>query len=880
MGLGIWAMHFIGMLALKLPIPVSYDLTLSVLSVFPAILACVVVFWMMNHKGNQYQLIIAGILLGGGIGSMHYIGMMAMRLNAIMIHDMTLFYLSILVAVILATIALKLQDKDTFKIQRPLFSAVVMGLATSVMHYSAMSAVNFVPKISHQMIEGIEPTKLIILVTVVVFLVLLIAFLSPKVVLNVSERKQAEQKQKLLFRENTFQRVALDKHAIVSISDVKGDITYANDLFCKVSGYSEQELIGKNHRILKSDIHPDAFFDDMWRTIANGHVWHGEIQNKAKNGSVYWVHSTIVPMLNEEGKPERYISMRTDITKNKQLEEKLKQLAHFDTLTGLPNRALFVDRFTQAIAYSKRHKTLLAICFIDLDNFKPVNDTFGHDIGDKLLIEVASRISNTIRDEDTASRQGGDEFALLLGSLDSPFHSEKMLERLNHVLAEPYLIDDNIITISASIGVALYPLNDADLDTLLRHSDQAMYQAKFAGRNRYHIFNAEQDHRTLQRQQQLEEIHQALTNKELCLYYQPKVNMKTGKVFGVEALIRWIHPEKGLIPPLDFLPLIEGTDLEIQVGGWVINEALQQLDSWQHQGIKLEVSINVSSHHLQSDAFFDQLNEAMDNHPSVDSQDLQLEILESSALGDLEAISGIIKSCQHVLGVNVALDDFGTGYSSLTHMKNLSANIIKIDQTFVRDLLDDPNDYSIIEGVIGLARAFGREVIAEGVETDAHGLMLLIMGCYEAQGYGISRPLPAADLPAWLADYTPNQYWIDYGKQDFTIEEQKITLLKLTTERWVDNVNNTLLSVEKSGSERLFVKCYLGIWLTRFEQGGTFDAAWLKELRQAHNVMFSLASELVDEYQAGDLDAAKAGISELERTYKTVSSILEQQQET
>lgn len=555
-------------------------------------------------------------------------------------------------------------------------------------------------------------------------------------------------------------------------------------------------------------------------------------------------------------------------------DEKLSLIAHYDVLTQLPNRALFSDRFSQAVAHAKRTESMLAICFLDLDNFKPVNDNYGHDTGDQLLIEVAKRIKATIREEDTVSRQGGDEFTLLLRDIESFKQSEETLTRIRDALAQPYIIDGFSHKITASIGITIYPLDDADLDTLVRHADQAMYRAKLAGKNQQQIFNTLDDRAITNRQSQLSEIKHALTSKQFQLYYQPKVNMKTGDVFGAEALIRWIHPEKGLIPPLDFLPMIDGTDLEIQIGGWVINEALQQIDNWQQQDIKLEVSINISSHHLQSNVFFDQLNEALDKHPDVNSQYLQLEILESSSLGDINAISGIIKSCQNVLGVNVALDDFGTGYSSLTHMKSLSANTIKIDQTFVRDLLDDPDDYSIIEGIIGLAKAFNREVIAEGVETNAHGLMLLLMGCNEAQGYGISRPIPADDLVSWLADYKPNSYWMDYGNRDLTLQERKIILLQLTTEHWFNNINNVLLTKQDNDFEQYFMKCHLGVWLSRLEGKGLFKQNWLEQLKQAHDVMLNHTSELISQYQAGNINEVQTRMDELKTSYKTVYSIL------
>ncbi|SQD78523.1 bifunctional diguanylate cyclase/phosphodiesterase [Moritella yayanosii] len=459
---------------------------------------------------------------------------------------------------------------------------------------------------------------------------------------------------------------------------------------------------------------------------------------------------------------ERYLS-----------DKKLEMMAHYDMLTKLPNRSLLADRFKSGIAHSHRTNTMLGVCFLDLDNFKPVNDSYGHDVGDQLLIAVAQRLKANIRDEDTASRQGGDEFVLLLGDIESLEHCDEILQRINYFLAQPYIIAGHTFNISVSIGVTLYPDDDADLDTLLRHADYSMYQAKLTGKNRFHLFNPERDQQTIQKHQQLDEIKQALSNNEFALYYQPKINMKTGKVFGAEALIRWFHPEKGLIPPLDFLPIIEGTELENQIGDWVINQALKQIVEWQKQGIFMEVSVNIASYHLLSAEFLTLLESALASHPSLNAKYLQLEILESSALGDLNTIRNILDTCRDVFGVNIALDDFGTGYSSLTHLKNLPANTIKIDQNFVKNMLDDPDDYAIIKGVLALADSFNREVIAEGVETTEHGLMLLAMGCYAAQGYGIARPMPAADIPNWLHNYIPNQQWLDSGLNKDNIEELK-----------------------------------------------------------------------------------------------------------
>ncbi|MCK5867011.1 MAG: EAL domain-containing protein, partial [Mycoplasmataceae bacterium] len=550
--------------------------------------------------------------------------------------------------------------------------------------------------------------------------------------------------------------------------------------------------------------------------------------------------------------------------------------AHYDELTQLPNRTLFADRFQQAVAHSKRHENMLMVCFLDLDNFKFINDNFGHDMGDQILIDIATRLKDVIREEDSASRQGGDEFTLLLRDIYSFSQCEQLLERIHRELNNPHFIDGQVYNVGASIGATLFPIDNNDLDTLLRHADQAMYQAKLKGKNQYTLFNALDSNELVHKQAQLKEIEFALVNNEFCLYYQPKVNMKTGNVFGAEALIRWIHPEKGLIPPLDFLPLLDGTDLEIQVGEWVMNEAVKQLSKWQNQGVNLEISINISSHHLQSPLFFKQLTEILDKNPEVNSQDIQLEVLESSAIGDIRVMSGIISNCQRTLGVSVALDDFGTGYSSLTHMKHLSASTIKIDQSFVRDVLVDPDDYSIIESVLGLARAFNRGVIAEGVETEAHGLILLIMGCEDAQGFGISRPLPAENFSFWLESYIPNQYWIGYANAEHSEKEARIKLLKLTTMSWfLDVKNRALLAGEGSDLDPEINRCHLGIWLSHFRGEDIFDLGWLESLQQKHDDLYLLASSLIDAHQKSQPNIEKEGLDKFEIAYNEIMNIFD-----
>jgi EAL domain-containing protein (putative c-di-GMP-specific phosphodiesterase class I) len=375
----------------------------------------------------------------------------------------------------------------------------------------------------------------------------------------------------------------------------------------------------------------------------------------------------------------------------------------------------------------------------------------------------------------------------------------------------------------------------------------------------------------------LAEIQHALTNNELCLYYQPKVNMRTGDIFGVEALLRWIHPEKGMIPPLDFLPLLDGTDLECQIGDWVINQALIQLDSWQHYNIKLEVSVNISSHHLQTDSFFAKLDNALSNYPAVNSKSLQLEILESTALGDHKTISKIIKNCQNILGVNIALDDFGTGYSSLTHLRNLPVNTIKIDQTFIRDMLDDPSDYAIVDGVIGLADSFNREVIAEGVETTAHGLMLLINGCEQAQGYGIAKPMPVNELTEWLTHYIPNQDWLRCGNEQRTTKESKVKLFKLIISQWKDKFITNIQSTSKDIKRWPIMNikhCHCSDWLKRAQQTQLFEQQWLDNLDKTHVKLHALANDLQSLYQHGDIELARDGLAELHIVFDDIKKLL------
>lgn len=612
-------------------------------------------------------------------------------------------------------------------------------------------------------------------------------------------------------------------------------------------------------------------------TIDNDSRGEVEFRRIKEDGEIICLH-TIGEVVDwtDDGRPKRLIGMATDITEVKKRRDELSNLAHYDVLTKLPNRNLLEDRFLQAVAHCRRTDTQLAICFLDLDDFKPINDQFGHAAGDMLLVKVAKRLKEVLRDQDTVSRQGGDEFVLLLGDLKDYSECEQTLNRIRDSLSKPFEIEGRNHYISSSAGVTIYPRDLGEIDTLLRHADHAMYQAKLAGKNQFSLFNSEEDEQQIHKHGKLAQIEQALSDNQLFLHYQPKVNMKTGKIFGVEALIRWQHPVKGLIPPLEFLPIIEGNDLEIEVGNWVIEKALTQLQEWKDKNIELEVSVNIASHHLLSASFVSSVQALLYQYSDISPSSLQLEILESSALSDLNTISHVIKECRESLGVNVALDDFGTGYSSLTHLRNLSANTIKIDQTFVRDVLEDPGDYAIIDGVIGLANAFDRKIIAEGVETTEQGKILLLMNCENAQGYGIAKPMPASQIEQWLKEYKPNNSWLQFASDSRSKQQRELEILKLTTSQWRKHFMDSLSSQNIENIDWPIMdmeECLCGNWVRRAKQEGLFESNFLSSIDKIHIKIHKIGNRLKQEFLANKGRVKKSDVDELEDVFNELSEI-------
>jgi len=570
--------------------------------------------------------------------------------------------------------------------------------------------------------------------------------------IDITERKLAEDKLKLAAS------VFSHAHEGIFITDASGSILEVNDRFTDITGYSRTEALGQNPRLLQSGKQLPAFYTEMWRTLQEQNHWHGELWNRHKNGEIYAEQLTISAVRDVTDQVQNYVAFISDITEIKAHQDQLEHIAHYDVLTNLPNRALLADRLNQSMMKCSRHRLSLVVAFLDLDGFKLINDAHGHHLGDQLLVSLSARMKEALREGDTLARIGGDEFVAIISGLSKIEDCQPVLDRLLHVAATPVTVMGTSLKLSTSIGVALYPQDNIDADQLLRQADQAMYLAKQAGKNRYHFFDTIRDKAVITQRENIESVRDALSRGEFVLYYQPKVNMRSGEIIGVEALIRWQHPNQGLLPPAAFLPMIESHDISLGVGEWVIDTALTQIHEWEKAGIHLPISVNISAYQLQQKNFSSRLAALLSAHPEVNPQHLELEILETSALSDISDVSATMQACSQ-LGVTFSLDDFGTGYSSLTYLRSLPVSVIKIDQSFIRDMLTNPDDLAIVTGVMGLAKAFNREVIAEGVETIEHGVALIALGCELAQGYGIARPMAASDVPTWIKDWKPDASW-------------------------------------------------------------------------------------------------------------------------
>lgn len=572
---------------------------------------------------------------------------------------------------------------------------------------------------------------------------------------DVSARKLADENLHLA------RRVFESTHEAIMVTDVNGIIQEVNPALCQLAGYPLEELIGRNPRLLSSGVHDSIFYKRMWAALLGCGSWQGEIVNRKKDGTFYTQRTHITAIRNNNDEITHFAAMIADISVLKEHQRQIEYLAYHDKLTGLPNRVLLSDRMRQLISVCNQRKELLSVGYLDLDDFKPINDRWGHEAGDKLLAQVAGRLSANLRSGDVAARLGGDEFIVLFCGFKHEKEIKDEAGRLLQRLTEPYSLDGFQVTITVSIGVTVYPTDAAhDPDTLIRHADQAMYQAKRCGKNCMHFFDPVSERESLERQTQYQRVVDALMEKEFCLFYQPKIDLHTGAVSGVEALIRWQHPDEGLLSPARFLPVIESTDLTLQVGEWILHEVMRQKQCWSSLGINLPVSINIFAKHLQRADFVERLKLILADYKDVDPYSLEFEILETTAMENLQEISQRLQECRD-LGIRFSLDDFGTGYSSLTYLRQLPVDVVKIDRSFIYDILDNKQDQVLVQGVVSMARTLNRQVTAEGVETIEHAIPLIRFGCDQAQGYGIAKPMAPEKIPAWVAQWTKPAAWSD-----------------------------------------------------------------------------------------------------------------------
>jgi diguanylate cyclase (GGDEF)-like protein/PAS domain S-box-containing protein len=572
---------------------------------------------------------------------------------------------------------------------------------------------------------------------------------------DVGARRNAEDRNQL------SSSVLMHLHEGLVITDADLQVLDANPTYCRIVGIPREELVGTVPGLLRAG-NADGLSRpqqaNLWSALRSHGHWVGEVVERRRNGEACALHVTVSTVHGPDGALRYHVLVVSDVTEQRLQRERLERQAHFDELTRLPNRARLGQLLAEAMAATDRDGYLLAVCYLDLDHFKAINDRHGHEAGDLFLSELANRLRSALRVRgtvwsDVAARLGGDEFALLLraGTVDE---ARSAVERVLRVVAQPIVVrpgaEPEVIT--ASVGATVYPLDASDADTLLRHADHAMYGVKQSGRNGFLFFDPEHSRRAEERVLAIGRVQDALDHNELVLYYQPKVDLRRGVVLGVEALLRWNHPEHGVVPPAQFLPLIEHTGLSARVGDHVLAQALDQLEVWQDQGLDLSVSVNITARHLQEPDFAQRLGELLARHGRPLGPRLELEVLETAALTDIGFTSALLERCAR-LGVRWALDDFGTGYSTLTYLKRLPVQVLKVDRSFVHNMLADAQDRAIVEGVISLSRTFGCVVVAEGVETAAQARMLLDMGCEVGQGLGIAAPMPAAEVAPWVREW-------------------------------------------------------------------------------------------------------------------------------
>ncbi|WP_370641103.1 EAL domain-containing protein [Brevibacillus sp. HD3.3A] len=678
---------------------------------------------------------------------------------------------------------------------------------------------------------------------------------------------------KVVLRELADVKYALDQSTILAITDHRGIILRANEQFCRISKYSRSELIGQDHRLLNSGHHPKSFFKQMWKCIGSGQVWRGEICNRAKDGSLYWVDTTIVPFVDTKGKIYQYVSIRNDITARKHMEEEVRKseelyrliaentsdiisivnaegdflylspahkavfdhdvpderfhnlfewiveddrdimafaiqhtystrkeytvecriqtsrketiwteskinpivdelgnvskllfvtrditdrkqseelihhLAYHDALTDLPNRRMYTQHLSREIMQAKRFQSNLAVLFLDLDRFKDVNDSFGHDVGDLLLVEAANRLKACLRPTDVVARLGGDEFTVLLSQLADREEAAALANQIMEALQRPFILQDHSFNMSCSIGIALYPQDGDNADDLLKRADTALYTVKSRGKNGYDFFDPTMEAKSLERILMENELRKAIEQEQFQIYYQPKIDIATDTLTGMEALVRWVHPELGVIPPNRFIPIAEETGMIIALGEWILRQACRQNKIWHDQGYLLKVSVNLSARQIYQKDLVEMIKQIL-AETELAAEWLELEITESIFV-KMEEATAVLQQIRDI-GIHISIDDFGTGYSSFSYIKSLPVDTIKIDASFIRDIHHNQESQAIVKAIVTIAQSLNMNVIAEGIELNDQAAALQQNGCDHGQGYLFSRPLATDDFERYL----------------------------------------------------------------------------------------------------------------------------------
>jgi diguanylate cyclase (GGDEF)-like protein/PAS domain S-box-containing protein len=537
----------------------------------------------------------------------------------------------------------------------------------------------------------------------------------------------------------------------IVITDLDGKIEYVNNMFIKVTGYSRDEVLGQNARILKSGKTPQTTFEEMWANLTRGDIWHGEIINRRKDNSIYIESATITPVKQADGTITNYVAIKEDITEKKKAEAYTENLAYFDQLTGLPNRHMLNEQVKYLLNMAQRNNEPLTVMFLDLDNFKNINDSLGHTIGDQVLIKMAKRIKKTIREVDTVSRLGGDEFIMLFPNIDSNA-AIHIATTLIQEISKAFIVEHNELTITPSIGIALYPNDGNDFKTLLKNAETAMYRVKNDSRNDFHFVTQEMQLSSSRNLQLENALRHALKRNELQLYYQPQISISDGKIIGAEALLRWHHPELGTISPAEFIPIAESSGQIIEIGEWVLRTAIRQTKDWMDDGFTpLIIAVNLSAMQFRQKSLLTLVTDIL-AEVQLPHEYLELELTEAVTMHDPESVINVMNAF-HEQGIRMSIDDFGTGYSSLSYLKKFKVYKLKIDQSFIRDISGDPDDRAIVSAIIDMASNLGLQTIAEGVETAEQLSFLRLHGCHEVQGYYFSKPLPSVAFEQFRHNY-------------------------------------------------------------------------------------------------------------------------------